>query len=31
VLAQADAVLLVFEVERRVSTSTVEVPGVCVP
>jgi hypothetical protein len=30
-LAAASAVLLVFEVERRVSTSDVQVPGMCVP
>lgn len=30
-LAAATAVLLVFEVERRVSTSDVQVPGVCTP
>jgi hypothetical protein len=30
-LALASAVLLVFEVERRLSTSDVQVPGVCTP
>jgi len=30
-LAAASAVLLVFEVERRVSTSDVQVPGMCTP
>ena len=30
-LAAATAVLLVFDVERRVSTSDVQVPGICTP